>query len=170
MFTPWNWRSWEIPTWSGVCSKTSGKLFRSFWIAGSTEEKLRRSIADLAQKIPQYQIPERAGSLPKDTAKDFDAIVKDVLKWFSKPSNNKWLLIFDNVDRDYLAQDKDSQAFNIKEYLPEADQGSILITSRLTSLWRLAGSSIKLEPFDELQGEFLLNSIVEIPLAGMLNQ
>ena len=105
-----------------------------FWITGSTKEKMERNIAALAQRLPQHQIPERARSLSEDTAKDFDAIAKDVLQWFSQPSNNKWLLIFDNVDREYSAQSEDSEAFNIKEYLPGADQGSILITSRLTSL------------------------------------
>ena len=141
-----------------------------FWIASSTKEKLRRSMATLAHKLPQHQISERARSVSKDTGKDFDAIIEDVLKWFSQPSNNKWLLIFDNVDREYSAQSEDPEAFNIKEYLPEADQGSILITSRLTGMWRLARSNIKLEPFDELQGESFLNSIVEKHLAGRLNQ
>ena len=141
-----------------------------FWIASSTKEKLKRSIAALALKIPQHQISERARSVSKITDKDLDAIIDEVLKWFSQPFNNKWLLIFDNVDREYSAQSKDPEAFNIKEYLPEADQGSILITSRLTSMWRLERSRIKLEPFDEQQGEILLNSIVEKPLAGKLNQ
>ena len=141
-----------------------------FWIASSTKEKLRKSIAALAQKLPQHQISERARSLSKDNGKDLDAIMEDVLKWFSQPSNNKWLLIFDNVDREYSTQSEDPEAFDIKEYLPEADQGSILVTSRLTGMGRLAGTSIKLEPFDEIQGEFLLNSIVEKPLACRLNQ
>ena len=141
-----------------------------FWIASSTKEKLRRSIAALALKLPQNQIPEKARSVSKNMDKYLDAIIDDVLKWFSQPFNNKWLLIFDNVDREYSAQSEDPEAFNIKEYLPEADQGSILITSRLTSMWRLEGNRIKLEPFDEQQGEFLLNSIVEKPLAGRLKQ
>ena len=136
-----------------------------FWIAGSTKEKLRRSNAALAQRLPQHQIPERARSLSKDPAKDFDAIVEDVLNWFSRPSNNKWLLIFDNVDREYSAQSEDPEAFGIKEYLPEADQGSILITSRLAGMWLLAGSEIELAPFDEPQGELLLSLIVQKPLA-----
>ncbi len=141
-----------------------------FWIAGSTKEKLRRSIAALAQMLPQHQISERARLYSKGAGKDFDAIVEDVLKWFSQPSNKTWLLVFDNVDREYSAESEDFEAFDIKEYLPEADQGSIIITSRLASMWRLAGSDMKLEPFDEPQGELLLNSIVEKPLAGMLNQ
>ena len=54
-----------------------------FWIASSTKEKLRRSIATLALRLPQYQIPERAKSMSKNTDKDLDAIIDDVLKWFS---------------------------------------------------------------------------------------
>ena len=139
-----------------------------FWIVGSTKEKLRRSIAALAQMLPQHQISERARSYSKGAGKDFDAIVEDVLKWFSRPSNNMWLLVFDNVDREYSTESEDPEAFDIKEYLPEADQGSIIITSRLASMWRLAGNDMRLEPFDEIQGELLLNSIVEKPLAGRL--
>ncbi len=126
-----------------------------FWIAGSTMEKLRRSIVAHAQRLPPHQIPEMTRSLSKDNVKDFDAIIENVLKWFSWPSNNKWLLIFDNVDHEYSAVSEDPEAFDFRDYLPEADQGSIIITSRLAGLRRLAGRNIKLEPFDRLQGELL---------------
>ena len=141
-----------------------------FWIAGSTKEKLRRSIVAHAQRLPPHQIPEMTRSLLKDNVKDFDTIIENVLKWFSRPSNTQWLLIFDNVDHEYSAESEDPEAFDFRDYLPEADQGSILITSRLAGLRRLAGMNIKLEPFDEQQGELLLNSIVEKPLAGRLYQ
>ncbi len=109
-------------------------------------------------------------SLLKDNVKDFDTIIENVLKWFSRPSNTKWLLIFDNVDYEYSAESEDPEAFDFRDYLPEVDQGSILITSRLAGLRRLAGMNIKLEPFDEQQGELLLNSSVEKPLADRLFQ
>ena len=141
-----------------------------FWISGSTKEELTGSIAALAQRLPQHQISKKARSFSKKAGKDFDAIVEEVLKWFSQPSNNRWLLLFDNIDREYTAQSDDPKAFDIKEYLPEADQGSIIITSRLAGMWRLATNEMKIEPFDELQGEFLLNSIVGKALAGKLNQ
>ena len=141
-----------------------------FWIPSSTKGRLKRNIAALAQRLPEHQISERAKFFSKNTDKELDEVVEDVLKWFSQPSNNKWLLIFDNVDREYFAEFEDPEAFDIKEYLPEADQGSILITSRLAGMWRLVGKEIKLEPFDELQGELLLNSITEKPLPGNFNQ
>ena len=140
-----------------------------FWIAGSTKEKLRISIAALAQMLPQHQISDMARLYSKGAGKDLDTIVEEVLRWLSQPSNNMWLLVFDNVDSEYSAESEDPEAFDIKEYLPEADQGSIIITSRLAGMWRLAGSDMRLEPFDALQGELLLNSIVEKPLAGMSN-
>lgn len=148
--------------------KHQKKFSAIFWISGSTKEDLRGSIAALTQRLPQHQLPEMARFLSKNSAEDFDEMVKFVLEWFSRPSNNKWLLIFDNVDREYSAQSTDPEAFDLKEYLPEADHGSILITSRLTDMPRLKGSRMELEPFDELQGENLLNSIVGKPLAGRL--
>ena len=65
------------------------------------------------------------------------------------------------MDREYSARSEDLKAFDIKEYLPEADHGSILITSRLANMWHLAGNDIKLEPFNEIQGELLLHYIVQ---------
>lgn len=96
----------------------------------------------------------------KGADKNFDLIVEDVLKWFSQPSNNTWLLILDNVDCEYYAESEVSETFDIREYLPEADQGSIIITSRLADLLREVGNDITVEPFDEQQGELLFNSIM----------
>lgn len=91
--------------------------------------------------------------------------MKEVLKWLSQPSNNRWLLIFDNVDREYSASSSDSEAFDVKKYFPEADHGSILVTSRLASLWRLR-PDIKLEPMDEVQGESILKNSFGKSVAG----
>ncbi len=110
-----------------------------FWIASSNKEKLRRTIVAHAQRLPPHQIPEMTRSLSKDNVKDFGAIIENVLKWFSRPSNTKWLLIFDNVDHGYSAESEDLEAFDFRDYLPEAGQGSIVITSRLAGFRRLVG-------------------------------
>ncbi len=141
-----------------------------FWIDGSSKEKLKQRIANLANQLPQHQLMERARSYAQQPHQELDGAVEDVLLWFSQPLNNKWLLIFDNVNRAYSAEPEDPEAFDIKEYLPEADQGSVLITSRLAGVWRFVGSDIKLDPIDALQGEHLLNLIMEKPLAGRFNQ
>lgn len=48
-------------------------------------------------------------------------------------------------------------SFDIKQYIPDADHGSILITTRLATLWRV-GTDLKLEPVDEQQGEGILKN------------
>ena len=66
------------------------------------------------------------------------------------------------MDQELSAGTSDPEDFNLKEYLPEADQGCILITSRLTSLRHLGGANIRVGPVSELQGEnILINSIGE---------
>ena len=133
-----------------------------FWLDGSSKERLRRSIADLAGRLPQHQLSEESRSYSQEGDADIDRVVKDVLRWFSQALNDQWLLVFDNVDREFSVPSRDPEAFNVKEYFPEADQGSILITSRLASLWMLGTKDIKLGPVDEMQGQGILkNSLGE---------
>ena len=128
-----------------------------FWINGSSKERLGRSIADLASRLPEHQLSEGSRNYSRKGSANVDGVVKDVLKWLSRPANDQWLLIFDNVDREYSVPSRDLEAFDVKEYFPTADQGSILITSRLASLWQL-GTDIKLEPVDEAQGASILEN------------
>ena len=128
-----------------------------FWVDGSTNERMRRSIADLAGRLPQHQISEGSRNYSQRGSANIDEVVEDVLKWLSQPSNDQWLLIFDNVDREFSSPSRDPEAFDVKEYFPTADQGSILITSRLMSLSQL-GTDLKLKPVDKLQGSSILEN------------
>ena len=129
-----------------------------FWVDGSTKEGLRRSIADLASRLPQDQISETSRSYSQEKGTDVDEVIEDVLKWLSRGLNDRWLLIFDNVDREFSNVSKDAEAFDVREYFPSADQGSILITSRLASLQQLGVDDMKLEPVNELQGKSILEN------------
>ena len=129
-----------------------------FWTDGSTKERLRRSIADLASRLPQHQISETSRSYLQEKDADVDEVITDILKWLSRRSNDRWLLIFDNVDREFSNVSRDPEAFDVKEYFPPADQGSILITSRLASLQQLGIDDMKLKPVDEQQGKSILEN------------
>lgn len=129
-----------------------------FWIDGSTKEKVRRSIANLACRLPKDHVSERIKTYSHEESSNIDEVVNEVLNWLSQPLNKKWLLIFDNVDREFSTSSRDLEAFDVKRFFPDADQGSILVTSRLASLWRLATDSMKLEPVNELQGESILKN------------
>ena len=139
-----------------------------FWIDGSTKERLRRNIADLASRLPQDQISETSRSYSQKKGTDVDEVVQDILKWLSRRSNNRWLLIFDNIDREFSISSRDPEAFDVREYFPAADQGSILITSRLASLQQL-GVDVKLTPVDEQQGKSILENSLGRSAEGRRN-
>ena len=112
-----------------------------FWLDGSSENNLKQSFVDMVQRLPQDELTANGVGIRTHSAVDVDVAVQECLRWLSLSSNHDWLLIIDNVDRDYDDKD-DSQAYNVKGYFPPADHGSILITSRLASL-RRHGSDIK---------------------------
>ncbi len=137
-----------------------------FWIDGSSKEKLKQSIVNLASQLPQHQLMERARSYVQQPHKELDGAVADVLLWFSQSSNGQWLLIYDDVDREFSAGTDDPEAFSLEEYLPQADQGCVLITSRLTSLLYLGGANIRVGRVSELQGEKILTNSIGEPMKG----
>ena len=64
-----------------------------FWVDGSTKERLRQSIADLAGRLPQHQISENSRNYSQEKSiknnADVNEIVKDVLNWLSQSSNDQ---------------------------------------------------------------------------------
>lgn len=64
-----------------------------------------------------------------------------MLRWLGLDGNSRWLIIFDNVDRYHPFDSSISDGYDIAEFFPKADYGSILITSRLQGLTELG------EPF-----------------------
>ena len=141
----------------------------ALWVDGSSKERLRRSIADLAERLPQHQLSEGSRIYLQNGSTDIDEVVKDVLRWLAQSSNEQWLLIFDNVDREHSILSGDPEAFDVKDYFPKADQGSILITSRLASLSQL-GMAMKVEPVDGVQGTSILENSLERLAEGERSQ
>jgi hypothetical protein len=113
-----------------------------FWLDGSSEHSLQQSIAYCAGRIPEGQIPETSRKYSSSANGDLNAVIGDFMEWLSRTENKRWLIIFDNVDRDYQ-QETDIDAYNISNYIPEVDQGVILITTRLANLQQL-GESVQL--------------------------
>ena len=62
--------------------------------------------------------------------------------WLAQPDNMAWLLVFDNVDREYSAQGKDADAYDVRHYFSGADHGSVLIMTRLKRLAQLGDSQL----------------------------
>jgi hypothetical protein len=107
-----------------------------FWLDGSSEVSLKQSFVNMAHRIPQDELTAAGMQMLESATSDADVAVRECQWWLSIPSNSHWLLLIDNVDRDHYDRG-DSQAYNVQAYFPDADRGSILITSRLAGLQRL---------------------------------
>ncbi|KAF2135121.1 uncharacterized protein K452DRAFT_261056, partial [Aplosporella prunicola CBS 121167] len=105
-----------------------------FWLDGSSEEQLRQSLVNSAFRISQEELKADTLVALRDSTTEKGVVVRGVLQWLSIPTNTRWLLVLDNVDYDYLSKPHDPGAFNIEEYFPDIDGGSVLITSRLKIL------------------------------------
>ncbi len=99
-----------------------------FWLNIKDEDSLRQSFAAVAKQILR-EYPSARGLSTIDM-KNSDDTIDAVKAWLSLPYNTRWLMIYDNYDNPKLASNKDPTAVDITKYLPEAYQGSVLITTR----------------------------------------
>ena len=65
-----------------------------------------------------------------DIKGDLDEVIDAVKAWLSLPNNTRWLMIFDNYDNPKLPGNTDPAAVNVRKFLPESYQGSVIITTR----------------------------------------
>jgi len=105
------------------------------WLDGSSEVSLKQSFADMMQKLPQDDLTANGVEMLKHPDIDVEVAVRECLLWLSLPLNHRWLLIMDGVDSKFY-DTKDYHPYDVSNYFPHADQGSILITSRLASQQR----------------------------------
>lgn len=123
-----------------------------FWLNGSSKNSLKQAIANCASRIAPGQISERSRMYALEQGEDLDTVIKDVLRWLSLPANGQWLFIVDNMDRDHRSEDP--EAYDIEEFLPEADHGSVLITTRLLHLGQL-GEQWEVKRVDKEQARLI---------------
>ena len=127
-----------------------------FWIDGASEASLKQSFASIMQTLPQDELTAGGVEMLKHSTIDVNMAVRECLRWLSLPTNRHWLIIFDNVDRDYDDKE-DKEAYNPKTYFPYKDHGSILITSRLENLQSL-GSGLKVGRVNTEQARAILEN------------
>jgi hypothetical protein len=137
-----------------------------FWLDGSSEDALQRSFIDVVARLPADEVPPSLVHAAKQASPDQCLIVQGVLDWLSLPSNQQWLLVIDNVDRDHTTKVKDPLAYDVKQYLPAADHGCTLVTSRLSTLIA-PRNSLRLTEVDRDQGRAILEAIGGGTILGM---
>ncbi|KAL4882635.1 hypothetical protein BJY04DRAFT_217130 [Aspergillus karnatakaensis] len=128
------------------------------WLSGRSQETLFHSLSSALWRLPGYEqfSPGRDDEGVKNNA-------ARVLNWLTIPENNKWLLIFDNVDQ-YCPSPASGEGdeYNVREFFPRADHGSILITLRLSKVGEL-GKSLPLEKLDPPHASELLLQGIGLP-------
>ncbi|KAH8711820.1 hypothetical protein GQ44DRAFT_763039 [Phaeosphaeriaceae sp. PMI808] len=127
------------------------------WLDGSGKSNLKQSLATFASCIPEGQIATASRGYVAGEASNLDMIVRDVLGWLGLPENTGWLMVMDNVDRDYLQREEDKEAYDIEEYFPEADHGSILVTTRLRQLTQF-GEQWEVKKVDNKQAKAIFET------------
>ena len=100
-----------------------------FWLNIKDEDSLRQSFAKAAKQIMRNH-PSASGLSNVDIKENLDGVIDGVKEWLSLPNNTRWLMIYDNYDNPKLPGNTDPAAVNIHKFLPEAYQGSVIITTR----------------------------------------
>ncbi|KAF2738199.1 HET-domain-containing protein, partial [Polyplosphaeria fusca] len=100
-----------------------------FWLNANDEDSLRLSYRGIAQQVLHSHPSTRVLS-SLDLEGDLDRVVSAVKTWLDLPGNARWLMVYDNYDNPRIANDTDRSTVDIRQYLPESDQGSIIITTR----------------------------------------
>ncbi|KAH9210981.1 hypothetical protein DL95DRAFT_437398 [Leptodontidium sp. 2 PMI_412] len=100
-----------------------------FWLNANDEDSLRLSFRRVAQQVLKHH-PSTGMPLNVDLEGDLDQVVNAVKVWLDLRKNSHWLMIYDNYDNPRTPNNSDRLAVDVRQYLPEADHGSIIITTR----------------------------------------
>jgi len=136
-----------------------------FWVDGSSRTLLQQSFLAAAKRVPRGQLQTDLLETSEDAQVDMQAVLRSLLQWLSLPGNWKWLLIIDNVDREFRGPAQDEQGFDPQDVMPVSDHGSVLITSRLSTLHRI-GENLQLGRVTEAEAEEILERQAGRPLRG----
>jgi hypothetical protein len=140
----------------------------AIWMNARDETGLKQSFVRAAKWILDYHpsITYLAGALQ---GLDLDEIVKAVQTWLDEPMNDRWLVIYDNYDNPLLYDHREkclshascieagpcgdegrhlSSAFDLSAFLPKADHGDVLVTTR-SSMVKL-GKPIHLSTLEDI--------------------
>ncbi|KAH9906436.1 hypothetical protein F4778DRAFT_649008 [Xylariomycetidae sp. FL2044] len=100
-----------------------------FWLDIKDETSIQQSFHKVARQILQ-QYPDASFLSALDLQQDHEKVVDAVKAWLNLPGNTRWLLIYDNFDDPKLGNKIDDTGIEIRRFLPEAYQGSVIVTTR----------------------------------------
>ncbi|KAJ5313205.1 uncharacterized protein N7443_000089 [Penicillium atrosanguineum] len=107
-----------------------------FWLSGKDRDALLRSFSFALNRVPG-QLWDSGSTDDREV----EQRARHMLRWLGLEGNSRWLIILDNIDQYSPLGSAVGDGYDIGEFFPAADHGSILITSRLQGLTELG------EPF-----------------------
>jgi hypothetical protein len=119
-----------------------------FWLNIKDDDTLKQSFARIARQIAREH-PSASRLTISDTNENLDEVVDAVKAWLSLPDNTRWLMIYDNYDNPRLPGNTDPAAVDIRQFLPESYQGSIIITTRSAQV--KIGYSIRIRKLENVR-------------------
>jgi hypothetical protein len=104
-----------------------------FWVNSKDVDTLKQGYAAAARRIYREH-PSLVHLNAVAEGSNLNEAAEGVKRWLSSAGNDRWLVIYDNHDTPKLPGHDEPGTFDIRPFLPEADQGSILITTRSSQL------------------------------------
>jgi hypothetical protein len=128
-----------------------------FWLNIKDKDSLKQSFAKLAKQILREH-PSAIRFSSVDTNQNLDKVVNSVKSWLSLPNNTRWLMIYNNYNNPKLSGRTDPAAVDIRKFLPESYQGSIIVTTRSSEV--IIGHPIKIQKLGNVDNSLaiLLNA------------
>ncbi|KAJ5454982.1 hypothetical protein N7530_012751 [Penicillium desertorum] len=106
-----------------------------FWLSGKDRDTLLHSLNFALNRLPGQGWDSEATN-----EGEVEQRARHMLRWLALEGNSRWLIIFDNIDQYSPFNNAADKGYDIAEFFPKADHGSILITSRLQTLSELGKS------------------------------
>lgn len=136
------------------------KFSSIFFIDAYSHDSISQCFRDIHLLLFGNSSKQLSGVENETTIQQDSSRTREVLEWFCLDGNARWLLIFDNVDR----QPSDPEGIDVASFFPPVNRGSIIITTRLNPL-EVAGFSkpqIALQPMDNDESRNLLNYYINM--------
>lgn len=119
-----------------------------FWLNIKDENAVKQSYAQMANRIRQHcTAASQLNSITETSG--VDGVVAAVKQWLDHPKNTRWLMVFDNYDNPKLANTPNPSAVDIRQFLPSAYQGSIIVTTRTSQV--AIGHRIKVRKLEDVR-------------------
>lgn len=146
------------------------------WLNSKNETMLKQSFHNAAEWILRHH-PFATYVESALQSRDLERVVKAVIRWLDEPLNIRWMIIYDNFDNPSLNKHKGSKltscaeasinsakeedlssAFDLQKFLPETDHGSIIVTTRLSTV--KLGKTVQLGKLEDINdGLAILESV-----------